>query len=92
MTDAVGVVEAMFGRVLRVSVNDGRTFEGELTAFDAQGNLILEQTIERSVVDGYEYARDIGFALVPKREWNKIELLETVASASASETLSQHVI
>lgn len=51
--------------VLKVTVADGRVLVGDFICLDKQGNIILNNAVERYVADGKEEEKLLGQVLVP---------------------------
>lgn len=67
-TENVRRMRRMVGRKARVEVTDGRTFIGDLTCYDREGNTLLRDARELRVdAAGEEHSRSVGLALIPLR-------------------------
>ena len=67
-TENVRRMRRLVGRKARVEVTDGRTFFGDLTCYDKDGNTLLRDAREVRVDKaGKEHNRIVGLALIPLR-------------------------
>jgi len=67
-TENVRRMRRLVGRKARVEVTDGRTFFGDLTCYDKDGNTLLRDAREVRVDKaGKEHNRVVGLALIPLR-------------------------
>ena len=53
---------------LQVTVADGRVLIGSFICLDKQGNIILDQTVERYHINGVEKESMLGQVLVPRSQ------------------------
>lgn len=67
---------------LQITVADGRVLVGNFICLDKQGNIILDQTVERYAVDGNTEEVLLGQVLVPakQRVGCELEILESERS------------
>mmetsp|Transcript_11492 Transcript_11492/g.20355 ORF Transcript_11492/g.20355 Transcript_11492/m.20355 type:complete len:106 (-) Transcript_11492:522-839(-) len=61
---AVAQIRNLLHRTFKVTLDDGRVFEGEFQCLDKQGNLILGRAVER--MGGTSEDRQVGMVLVPR--------------------------
>lgn len=77
---AIDMLKKTLGSTYRVTVT-GRTFVGLFACIDAQGNLVLEQTVEYEHDAGDQppdaavpqIGRDVGMVLIPRKEWRAVQ-------------------
>ncbi|KAJ3450209.1 hypothetical protein M0812_06377 [Anaeramoeba flamelloides] len=50
----------LIGTIHRIKVKDGREFVGHLDCFDQQGNIVLSNSIEQTILNGEASRRRIG--------------------------------
>jgi len=53
---------------VQITVADGRVLVGNFICLDKQGNVILDQTVERYAVDGKTEEAFLGQVLVPAKQ------------------------
>lgn len=78
ITAAISALTATLDETYRIKITDGRTFIGQFVCLDAQGNLVLDNTIERVENHEREEAngdREVGLVLLKKKWWVKVERL-----------------
>jgi U6 snRNA-associated Sm-like protein LSm1 len=87
LSAAASLVEELDKRLL-VVLRDGRHYIGILRSFDQFSNIVLEQTVERVVVD-QEYA-DVPLGLYVVRGENVVLLGELAGAEAAAPPLDGH--
>ena len=69
-------LESLLESDLKVTLSDGRIFEGKLASFDRDLNLILQHSTEKR--PGKEEVLKVGMVMVPGEHLAKAELREVV--------------
>lgn len=74
---------------VQVTVADGRVLVGSFICLDQQGNIILDQTVERYQVNGMEKESMLGQVLIPRSQRVACEVEVVTAERSTIERLVQ---
>ncbi|KAJ6250351.1 hypothetical protein M0813_16115 [Anaeramoeba flamelloides] len=59
-SENVKKARGLIGSIIKIKVKDGREFVGHLDCFDQQGNIVLSNSIEQTILNGEALRRRIG--------------------------------